>query len=184
MAGQERIDAGATEGSNDTPPRRHSDRRSHHRVIHGSARMPDVGPGMERSQRPPESSHVQACWCRLWVSPPPAEVHVQRAAVTTHLQLLTARVHQGEPPLQVPAAKSPIAALGSGRIPARNWDQLLGVQQVANKPVAAAGSDLDREVPQRHDARRGEAARRDGWASDKALLNDLPSEWQVAKTGV
>jgi hypothetical protein len=53
-------------------------------------------PGMERSQCPPEYSDLQACWCRLWVSPPPAEVYVQRAKVTRHLQLLTARVHQGE----------------------------------------------------------------------------------------
>jgi hypothetical protein len=30
-------------------------------------------PGTERSERPPEYSNVQACWCRLWVSWRPTE---------------------------------------------------------------------------------------------------------------
>src|SRR5438552_2852501 len=40
-------------------------------------------PGTERSRSPSEYNNVQACWCRLWVSSRPAEVHLHGGLTLT-----------------------------------------------------------------------------------------------------
>jgi hypothetical protein len=49
---------------------------------HGQNVQHRLWPGTKHSQRPPEYSNVQECWCRLWVSPP-AQVHLHGGLTLT-----------------------------------------------------------------------------------------------------